>query len=80
MFIQTLLSQVLKHDFLTFDSEVRWLHSAIFTTTVAVGLNVSLIAPNALPEHVVRCENNILTKFLLEGFKVLDEVDGAVRA
>lgn len=79
-FVQTLLSQVFKYDFSTLNRKVWWLNSAVLTTTITIRFNVPLVTANTLPEDIVGREDNIFTKFLLEGFKVFDEIIGTVWA
>lgn len=78
LLIQTLLSQVLQHNFFALYRVVRWLYSTVFAPAVAVIFDVLLVTPNTLPEYVVRSENDVVSQLLLKDFKVLDEVDGAV--
>jgi len=78
--VQTLLSQVFKNNLTTLNCIVGWLNCAVLTATIAVRLNVALVAANTLPENVMRFKSDSTLKTLLERLEVLNKVDGTVRA
>lgn len=75
---QTLLSQIFHNDFLAFDVQVGWFHSAILAAAVAVVFDVPLVAVGALPEHVVGRKDSVLTKLLLHQGEVFKEIQSSV--
>ena len=53
-FVQALLSKVFQYDFSSLDCVIARLDCTVLATAVAVGLDVALIATNALPKDIVR--------------------------
>lgn len=72
--IQAFLSQILINDFSSFNVFIRGLNCTVFTTPIAVILQVFFLAERASPEHVVRGEEHLIVESLVVFLEICYEI------
>ena len=72
------MPQVFHYNFPAFDVLIAWLDCTILAITIAVILEVLILAESALPKHEMGCHEHFFSEFLVEILEISEEVEGSV--